>query len=254
MKEDEFYIYGKNAVMEAINADVQLEKVYLAFNLSPDVIQKITRNASRNKIPVTKYDKQKFAELEKKISLESFKSQGVIALRSVVNYFDLDELTAYAFKQDKNPTLVLLNEINDVHNLGAIARSAECSGASGLIIPERNSSPITPAAIKSSAGALSHIKIAKTGSIINAIVKLKEAGFWIAAADMDGKSNYFDEKFDKPIVLIIGNEGKGISQPVLKHCDMIVKIPMKGKIESLNASVSAGIILFEILKQKLMIK
>lgn len=251
MKEDKFYIYGKNAVIEAINADVQIEKIYLLYNLASEVVQKISRAANKSKIPIVKYDKQKFAEFEKKISLQGSKSQGIIALRSVTSYLDLDDLIKQSFKNDKNPTLVLLNEINDVHNLGAIARSAECSGAHGIIIPERNSSPITPAAIKSSAGALSHVKISKTGSVINAIVKLKEAGFWIAAADMDGKVNYFDEKFDKPIVLIIGNEGKGISSAILKHCDMIVKIPMRGKIESLNASVSAGIILFEILKQKI---
>ncbi|HRP03078.1 MAG TPA: 23S rRNA (guanosine(2251)-2'-O)-methyltransferase RlmB [Candidatus Kapabacteria bacterium] len=251
MKEDKFYIYGRNAVIEAMNANIPLEKVYVLYNLAGDIIQKISYMANKKKIPIVKYDKQKFAELEKKISLEGFKSQGIIALRSVINYFDIDELISYSFKNNKNPTLVILNEINDVHNLGAIARSAECSGASGIIIPERNASPITPAAIKSSAGALSHIKVAKTGSIINTIVKLKDAGFWIAAADMNGKINYFDEKFDKPIVLIIGNEGKGVSSAVLKHCDLVLKIPMKGKIDSLNASVSAGIILFEILKQKL---
>lgn len=251
MKEDKFYIYGKNAVIEAINSDVNIEKIYLLYNLAGDVLQKISRLANKNKIPVVQYDKHKFSELEKKISLEAFKSQGIIALRSVINYLDIDELVNYSFKIDKNPTLVLLNEINDVHNLGAIARSAECSGATGIILPERNSSPITPVAIKSSAGALSHIKVAKTGSIMNAIVKLKESGFWIAAADMDGKSNYYDAKLDIPLVVIIGNEGKGVSQAILKHCDFILKIPMKGNIESLNASVSAGIILFEVLKQKM---
>ncbi len=251
MKEDTFYIYGRNAVIEAISADIQIEKIYILYNLAGDIVQRISRIANKKKIPIVKFDKQKFAELEKKISLQGAKSQGVIALRSVISYLDIDELIEISFSKEKNPTLVLLNEINDVHNLGAIARSAECSGANGIIIPERNSSPITPVAIKSSAGALSHIKVAKVGSVINTIVKLKEAGFWIVATDMDGNINYYDEKFDKPIVIIIGNEGKGISQAILKHCDMIVRIPMKGKIESLNASVSAGIILFEVLRQKL---
>lgn len=251
MKDKDFYIYGKNSVIESINSNAKIEKIYVLYNLSPDFVSKINYLASKNKIPLQKYDKHKFSELEKKISLEPFKSQGIIALRSTINYLSLEEIIQKSFAKSKNPVLVLLNEINDVHNLGAIARSAECSGVDGLIVPERNSSPITPIAIKSSAGALNHLDICKSGSVINSIIKLKEKGFWIVAADMDAKQNYYDEDFDKPIVLIIGNEGKGISNAVLKHCDIRIKIPMKGKIDSLNASVSAGIILFEILKQKL---
>ena len=250
MNDSKSYIYGRNAVAEAISSESPIEKIYVHFGATGNAIEKVIYLARKAKIPVVKYDKQKFGELEKKITSEPMKTQGIIALKTLVRYYDIDEIVKLSFKRDSNPVLVLLNEINDVHNLGAIARSAECSGASGLIIPERNSSPVTPAAVKTSAGALEHIPIAKTGSVINTLVKLKEKGFWIISTDMDGKNNYYDERYDKPVVIVIGNEGKGISSAILKHSDITIKIPMKGKINSLNASVSAGIILFEILKQR----
>ncbi len=251
MKEDKFYIYGRNSVTEALNSDIFIEKIYIQYNTSGESIFRIQKIANKKKIPLVQYDKHKFAELAKNVAGESAITQGVIALRSVVKYLDLEELSELAFSQDKNPVLVLLNEISDVHNLGAIARSAECMGAQGLIIPERNSSPVTPAAVKSSAGALSYIPVAKTGSVINTLIKLRDLGYWIIAADMDGDKNYFDEDFNKPVVLIIGSEGKGISPAVQKYCDIKIKIPMNGRISSLNASVSAGIILFDILRQRL---
>src|SRR5690606_20586070 len=149
-----------------------------------------------------------------------------------------------------NPILVMLDEINDPHNLGAIARTAECSGVSGIILPERNSSPVTPAAIKSSAGALNHIDVCKTVNMIQAIKKLKDNGFWIVGTSLEAKQSYTTKIYDRPTVLVIGNEGKGMKPSLQKHCDNLVRIPILGKIESLNASVSCGIVLYEALRQK----
>ena len=247
---NETYIYGRNAIIEALLSETEIEKIYIHFNSTGAVIDKITHLARKAKVPVVKYDKSKFSVLERNISDTEIKTQGVIAQRALVQYWDLNGLIKKSLTDEKNPVLVLVDEINDPHNLGAIARSAECAGAYGLIIPERNSSPVTPATIKTSAGAISHLPLAKTGSIINTLQKLKDSGFWIVATDMDGDKLYTDDIYDSPIVLIIGNEGKGITPAVLKHCDFKVKIQMSGKINSLNASVSAGVVLFEIMRQR----
>ena len=250
MQEKNFYIYGRNSIIEAINSNSNIEKIYVQYNSSGENIQKIYNLAKKNKITIVQQDKRKFQELEKKLNINNTKSQGVIALVSLINYLSVDELCTNSLRNNTNPTLVLLNEINDVHNIGAIARTALCADVSGLIIPERNSAPITPVAIKISAGALLHLPVAKSGSIINTLIKLKDYNFKIYGTEINANIKYYDEEFTEPTVIIIGNEAKGISPAVKKYCDKLITIPMSGKLDSLNASVSAGIILFEIFKQK----
>jgi 23S rRNA (guanosine2251-2'-O)-methyltransferase len=248
--ESQYYIYGRNAVLEALKSGDEIEKVYYSFGLQGRQIEQIVFLSRKMKVPVTQFDKSKFNALATKLFGNDAKTQGIIAQKSIVSYSDLDELIEFGFSKEENPVIVMLDEINDPQNLGAIARTAECCGAAGIILPERNSSPVTPVAVKASAGALNYLKICKTVNMIQAIKKLKDSGFWITGTSLNAKMNYTADIYDRPTVIIIGNEGKGMKPSLQKHCDQLVKIPILGKIESLNASVSCGIILYEILRQK----
>jgi 23S rRNA (guanosine2251-2'-O)-methyltransferase len=250
MNEKSAYIYGRNAIIESFRSGRSIEKIFVCFGSKGNSIETIFSLAKKNKTAIVNYDKRKFSVLEKKTAPKDANTQGVIALLTQIDFTTINDLVKNAFEKEENPVLVILDEINDPHNLGAIARSAECSGVSGMIITERNSAPISPAAIKASAGALEHISIAKTGSLPAALKDLKNYGFWIIGTDGNANDLYTDELYDKPVAIIIGSEGKGIRPSNKKHCDHLIRIPMNGKINSLNASVSAGIILFEIMRQK----
>lgn len=248
MSEQSFYIYGRNAVTEALNSGSEIEKIYILYGLHGT--NPLFKLAKVNKVQIITYDKMKFKNLEDNVLPRGVKSQGVIALRTMAKTVDLAELIENAFAKSDKPVLMILDGITDPQNLGAIARSAECAGVTGLIMPIRNSAPITPVAVKASAGALEHLDICKVTNLVNAIETLKETGFWIYGADMQSTRQYSDNIYDRPIVIIIGSEGSGMKENVRKKCDEIISIPMAGKINSLNASVSAGIILFEINRQR----
>lgn len=239
------YIFGKNAVIEAINSELDIQKIYLCYGIKNDIITKL---AKENKIPCSTLDKNKFKKIENDFCIKNINSQGVIALKSIIKtisiYDFLDNLNT------KNPIVVILDNITDPHNLGAIARSCECAGIDGLILPNNKSAIINHTSIKTSAGALNHIKIVKVNNLINACEKLKENGFWIIGTAIDGTNTHTDKIYNSPIAIIIGAEGKGMSPSLKKHCDHLIKIKMYGKLNSLNASVSTGIILFEIIRQR----
>ena len=245
------YIFGRNAIIEAISSGTPIEKIFILFGAQGDAVHKIFAMAKKENIPCVQYDKNKFLRLEKDVVPKGEKAQSAIALVSLYKSIDIDELIEISFQENKHPVVVILDEIADPHNLGAIARSTECSGAVGLIISERDSSPITPVAIKASAGALQHIPVVKSGNLIHSIEQLKEAGFWVFGTDAIGDRYYSDSLYDSPVAVIIGSEGKGIRPSIAKHCDYLIRIPLNGEITSLNSSVSAGIILFEIQRQKL---
>lgn len=253
------YIYGKNAVAEALEAGKPIEKILVCFgNQAVGGMSRIYKLAKDAGVACVSYDKRKFMALEKELcgkgsegnDTNALKTQGVIAM---VRTFDILEVDAVIsiLGEEVNPVIVVLDEIADPHNLGAIARSAECAGAGGLIITERNSAPLSPAAVKASAGALEHIPVAKVGNLATTLEKLKAAGYWIVGTDGAGDRDYTDDIYDRPIALVIGSEGKGMRPLIEKHCDYLVRIPMRGKINSLNASVSAGVVLFEMLRQKM---
>jgi len=251
MNEKTAYIFGRNSIIETIESNPNsIEKIFINFNAHGNSINKIFSQAKKNKVKCIKHDKRKFNLLEQKVCPKNTNSQGVIALLKLVDTIDINELIKLSFKKEKYPVIIALDNISDPHNLGAIARTAECSGASGILVTERNSSPVTPTAIKTSAGALEHLPIAKVNSLLQVLDKFKENGFWVVGTDMKATINYTDYDFSRPVIVIIGNEGKGISPSVRKQCDDLIHIPIKGKINSLNASVSAGIILYEILRQK----
>jgi 23S rRNA (guanosine2251-2'-O)-methyltransferase len=250
MENQQNYIYGRNAVLEAINSGKAIEKIFIAFGTKGDSLNRIFSLSKNLKIAVTTMDRRKFNYLEKDNGIDSGKSQGIIALVRSFDIFDLDDLVEAAFNKDPQPVIAILDEIEDPHNLGAIARTVECSGATGIIITAKNSSPITPTAVKISAGALGMIPVAKVSSLVQALERLKEFGFWIVGTDMEAENNYCDKIYDRPVALVIGSEGKGLRPSTRKHCDYVIGIPLKGKIASLNASVSAAIVLYEILRQR----
>lgn len=243
-------VFGRNAVIEAIIHETEtIEKIFLRFGLQEEIRQRLYKLARKYKIPITTLDKVRFDKLEKQYCINKI-SQGVIAVYSEIAYIPLANLIEKAFETSQNPVLVFLDRINDPQNLGAIARSAECSGAAGLIVTTRETSPVSPFAIKASAGAIFHLPIAKIESPVQTIEELKNSGFWIVGTSSDAEKDYDEFDYDFPVVIIIGNESKGISTSIRKHCDFMLRIPMYGKIDSLNASVSAGIILFEIQRQR----
>lgn len=243
------YIYGRNPVLESLQNPNNIEKIFIEYGSKGEAINAIISKAKKYKVPCTTLDKRKFAKLLIDNSDEKKAHQGVVAFLKLYKNLNFEEFLKITTSNEL-PLLVILDSINDPHNLGAIARTAECAGANGLIITELKSSPITSTAIKASSGALEHIPITKINNMINCLEKLKSEGFWIYGTSDKGSTLYTEKIYDRPIALIIGNEGKGISLATLKHCDYIVKIPIKGKTNSLNASVAAGVILYEILRQR----
>ena len=246
MENNKHYIFGKNSIIEAIKSKVEIEKIYLRYGINNDFIKQI---AKKNNIHCTALDRTHFKTLETNVCSPNVNTQGVIALKSIIKTLSLEDFIG---KLDikKNPIIVILDKITDPQNFGAIARSCECAGVDGLILPINDSVVINPTAIKTSAGALQHIKIIKAKNLINTCEKLKEKGFWIIGSAVDGEKEYTDNIYDIPIAIIIGSEGSGMSPSLRKHCDHLIRIEMLGKINSLNASVSTGVILFEIQRQK----
>ncbi len=246
MEQEKYYIYGKNSVIEAINSESDIQKIFVCYGVDA---KNIIILAKKKKINCTTLDKKKFKELEKKACPKNAKTQGIIALKQIIKTYDLlDFIDSLELKE--NPVLAILDGITDPHNLGAIVRSAECAGVKAIILPTKNSAMITPVAIKTSAGALNYFPIIQVNNLLVAIEKLKQNGFWVVGTKMEADENYYDKIYDKPTAIIIGSEGRGVGASLQKHCDHLVKINMAGKLNSLNASVSAGIIFFEILRQK----
>jgi 23S rRNA (guanosine2251-2'-O)-methyltransferase len=248
--DDNLYIYGKNPVIEAIAAGREIEKIYLLYGMQGSHIAHMTHLARTNKIAITTLDKHKYQRLEDDVCPRGVRSQGIIALMRSFKSVTLMELAENSLDSIINPIIVALDGISDPQNLGAIARSAECAGAAGIILPERDSSPVTPVALKASAGALQHLPVAKVSSLIQSLDRIKEYGFRVIGTDASATRLYTENLYDMPVVLVIGSEGKGIRPGTRKQCDDLVKIPLIGNVSSLNASASAAVILFEILRQK----
>jgi 23S rRNA (guanosine2251-2'-O)-methyltransferase len=238
-------IEGRNAVIEALKSDRTIEQIYVAEGDTKGSINVVLGLAKEKRIVVKEVDRRKLDQMS-----ETGAHQGVIAMVTPYNYFDVNDILNEAETRGEKPFIIILDEIEDPHNFGAIIRSAEVCGAHGIIIPKRRNVGVTPTVYKSSAGAVEHMKIAKVSNINGVIDVLKEKGIWIYGADMTGESYCFDADLSGAVALVIGSEGKGISKLTKEKCDLLVKIPMVGKINSLNASVAGGIMMYEILKQK----
>ncbi len=243
-------VFGRKAVFEALrNSELEIEKLYIQYGAHGELLGKLKSIAQKRHIQVTYLGKKEFLNLVDKYCSGS-NTQGIIAILSEIKSLTLDELIEQAFERTDKPVLVLADRIEDPQNLGAIARSVECAGADGLILTIKNTAPITSSTIKASAGAILQLPIAKITSVQQTIETLKRKNFWIIGTSDKAERLYTERIYDAPIVVVFGNEGKGLSNPVLKNCDFLVEIPIYGHIESLNVSVATGVILFEIRRQR----
>ena len=245
MEENENQLEGRNALTEALRSGRTIDKVFIASGDTDKALQHLAAQAKEAGAVVVPVDRRKLDAMSLTRS-----HQGVIALAAAREYFTIDDLLQEAADRGETPLLVICDELTDPHNLGAILRSAECAGAHGVIIPKRRSVGLTAAVAKASAGAVEYMKVAKVGNINNAIAELKEKGVWIFGTAAEGSVPMYQADLTGPTAIVIGNEGEGMSQLVRKNCDMLVHIPMKGRISSLNASAAASILLYEAVRQR----
>ena len=238
-------VEGRNSVIELLEAGKDINKIFIAKGERHGSINKIIAIAKERGLVIVEVDKRKLDEMS-----ASRNHQGVIATVPPFEYCNVDDILEEAKTRNEIPFIVILDGIEDPHNLGSIIRTAETAGVHGVIIPKRRAASVNSTVNKVSAGAVEHIKIARVNNINETIKYLKENDIWVCGTDMDTNTIYYEQDMTMPIALVIGSEGFGMSRLVKENCDFLVKIPMKGKITSLNASVSAGIVIYEILKQK----
>lgn len=237
-------IIGRKPVLEALNSDEQVSQVFILFGQEGGIIEAIRVAAKKKGIKVNQVPYEKFRKIT-----QSKIAQGVAASKSEQRYYDLYEIINES-KKSEYPLLLILDSIQDTHNVGAILRSADCGGVDGIIITKNNSAPINETVVKTSAGASEHVKITLINNLAQTIDELKQNGFWIVGSNLEGSKDYTKIDYKIPLAVIVGNEEKGIRKLTADKCDHLVRIPMKGKIQSLNVSVATGIILFEILRQR----
>lgn len=239
-------IEGRNSVLELLESGKDINKIYVTRGEKHGSINKILGIAKERKIIVVEKDRRQMDEMAQE---ENY--QGVIAIVPPFEYVEIQDILQEALEKEEDPFILILDGIEDPHNLGSIIRTAETAGVHGIIIPKRRAVSVNSTVNKASAGAVEHMKIARVTNISDAIEDLKRAGLWICGTDINAEKYYYNQDLTGPLGIVIGNEGKGISTKVKKNCDFNVKIPMKGKIKSLNASVSTGIIVYEAMKQRI---
>ena len=239
-------IEGRNSVLELLESGKDINKIYVTRGEKHGSINKILAIAKERKIIVVEKDKRQMDEMAQE---ENY--QGVIAIVPPFEYAEIGDILNVAKEKNEEPFVLILDGIEDPHNLGSIIRTAETAGVHGIIIPKRRAASVNSTVNKTSAGAVEHMKIARVTNISDSIEELKREGLWICGTDINAEKYYYNQDLTGPVGIVIGNEGKGISEKVKKNCDFNVKIPMKGKITSLNASVSTGIIVYEAVKQRI---
>lgn len=240
LDESEEFVIGRHPVREALDSDREINKLFVQEGISGHAIDDIINQANRKKIVVSIVPKSKLDTLS-----DHQNHQGVVLSSSPVEYATIDELFEIAESRNERPFFVMLDGIEDPHNLGSIIRTADATGVHGVIIPNRRSANLTSTVSKSSAGAIEHVKVARVTNLTQTIQELKDRGLWIFGTDMNG-TDYREWNTDSPICLIIGNEGKGMSRLVKENVDEMITIPIKGDIQSLNASVAASVLMYEV--------
>ncbi len=238
-------IEGRNAVLELLESDKDINKIYITKGELKGSINKIIAIANEKKVIIVQKDKK---QMDMMAQSENY--QGVIAVVPPYEYVDVEDILEVAKERNEDPFILILDGIEDTHNLGAIIRTAETAGVHGIIIPKRRAAQVNSTVSKVASGALEYMKIARVNNITDTISKLKDKGVWVCGTAIDADKFYYDQNLTGPLAIVIGNEGKGISDLVKRNCDFLVKIPMKGKVTSLNASVSTGIIVYEAVKQR----
>lgn len=245
MRYEEFVIEGRNAVIEAFRAGKTIDKLFVLEHCKEGSMNTVLREAKKQGTVINYVKKERLDQMS-----ETGKHQGVIAYIAAYEYGSVEDILKKAEDKGEQPFVIILDDIEDPHNLGAIIRTANLAGAHGVIIPKHRASGLTATVVKASAGAINYTPVAKVTNISKTIEELKEKGLWFVCADMDGTTMY-DLDLKGPIGLVIGNEGKGVSRLVKEKCDFIAKVPMFGDIDSLNASVAAGGLAYEIVRQRL---
>ena len=237
-------IYGTRAVMEAILAGKEIEKVMIQSGLTNDLVKELISTARNHNVPVS------FIPQEKLKRLSSKNHQGVICILSSVNYSSVDNLIDRAYSEGREPFLLILDRITDVRNFGAIARTAECAGVDGIVVGDKGNAPITSDAMKTSAGALNHLPVCRERDLKKTIKLLHDSGIRVIACTEKTETDLYDVNLSGPIALIMGSEEDGISDTLLRDVDELARIPMKGKINSLNVSVAAGVAVYEVVRRR----
>ena len=245
MRYEESIIEGRNAVLEAFRSGKTIDRLFVQDGCKDGPVQRIVREARKHDTIIQFVKKERLDQMS-----ETGHHQGVVAYTAAYSYATVEEILQAAKDSGEPPFLILLDGIEDPHNLGAIIRTAHQAGAHGIIIPKRRAAGLTAAAARTSAGALNYMPVAKVTNLKKTMDDLKKEGIWFACADMAGDTMY-RVNLTGPIGLVIGNEGEGVSRLVREACDMYVSIPMKGKIDSLNASVAAGILAYEVVRQRM---
>lgn len=238
-------IEGRNAVIEALRSGKPIDRIYILDGCQDGPVRTIVREARKHDVIMNFVAKERLDQIS-----ETGKHQGVIAQAAAYEYSEVEDILAKAEEKGEEPFIFLLDNIEDPHNLGAIIRTANLAGAHGVIIPKRRAAGLTATVAKTSAGALNYTPVAKVTNLVRTMEELKEKGIWFVCADMDGEVMY-RQNLTGPIGLVIGNEGEGVSRLVKEHCDFVTSIPMKGDIDSLNASVAAGVLAYEIVRQRM---
>ncbi|MEX0928226.1 MAG: 23S rRNA (guanosine(2251)-2'-O)-methyltransferase RlmB [Balneolales bacterium] len=245
MSEDE-YIYGRNAIKERLErAPETIAKIFVKSGIRGDAVDSVFSLASVHKIPLQQVPGKKLYDL-----VGSVNDQGVVAQIGSRSYLELEEWLETVNMQD-NPLVLMLDEIEDAQNFGAILRTAAACGVAGVIVPKHRQAPVNAAVYKTSAGAADLVSLIRVINLNQTIIQMKEAGFWVCGMDQHAKTVYWDQPFDMPVILVVGSEGSGIRRKTLEHCDFTVSIPMKAGVESLNASVSTALISYEVKRQRL---
>ncbi len=239
-------VEGRNSVLELLESGKDINKIFISRGEKHGSINKIIAIARERRIMLVEKDKK---QMDQMAQTENY--QGVIAIVPPFEYCEIEDILEEAKNRKEEPFILILDGIEDPHNLGSIIRTAETAGIHGIIIPKRRAASVNSTVSKVSCGAVEHMKIARVTNISDAIEKLKQEGLWICGTDINTEKYYYNQDLTGPIGIVIGNEGTGMSEKVRKNCDFLVKIPMKGKVTSLNASVSTGIIIYEAVKQKI---
>ena len=245
MRYEELTIEGRNAILEAFRSGKTIDRLFVLDGCLDGPVRTIVKEAKKRDTIINFVARERLDQMS-----GTGKHQGVVAYMAAYEYAQVEDMLALAESQGEPPFLILLDEIEDPHNLGAIIRTANLAGAHGVIIPKRRAAGLTATVAKTSAGALNYTPVAKVTNLTAVMEELKEKGLWFVCADMGGESMY-RLNLTGPIGLVIGNEGRGVSRLVREHCDMTAAIPMKGEIDSLNASVAAGVLAYEIVRQRL---
>ena len=239
-------IEGRNAVTEALRAGTAIDKIYIARGETDATLGHIASTARNKGIVVVEADRRKLDGMSRTKS-----HQGVIAVTAVREYASVDDILNAAKEKGEAPLIVVCDELSDPHNLGAVIRTAECAGAHGVIIPKRRSAGLTAIVAKTSAGAVSHLPVARVPNLVALLKELKEQGLWVYGTAAEGTTELYSADLKGPSVIIIGSEGDGMGRLVREQCDFLVSIPMRGKVNSLNASAAAAIVLYEAVRQRI---